>query len=95
MVKKLPANNTGGIRDTCSVPGWGRSPGEGPGDPLLERGESHGQRSPAGYSPWGRKESDTTKAAWYTSRRINAQHTLLPSLAAGLAQSLSGRLRDV
>ena len=23
--------------------------------------EIHGQRSPAGYSPWGRKESDTTK----------------------------------
>ena len=23
-------------------------------------GESHGQRSLAGYSPWGRKESDTT-----------------------------------
>ena len=25
-------------------------------------GESHGQRSLAGYSPWGRKESDTTEA---------------------------------
>ena len=24
-------------------------------------GESHGQRSLAGYSPWGRKESDTTE----------------------------------
>ena len=23
-------------------------------------GESHGQRSLVGYSPWGRKESDTT-----------------------------------
>ena len=28
--------------------------------PVLLPGESHGQRSPAGYSPWGRKESDTT-----------------------------------
>ena len=27
---------------------------------LLPR-ESHGQRSLAGYSPWGHKESDTTK----------------------------------
>ena len=26
-------------------------------------GKSHGQRSLAGYSPWSRKESDTTKAA--------------------------------
>ena len=25
-------------------------------------GESHGQRSLAGYSPWGRKESNTTDA---------------------------------
>ena len=24
-------------------------------------GKSHGQRSLAGYSPWGRKESDTTE----------------------------------
>ena len=24
-------------------------------------GEFHGQRSPAGYSPWGQKESDTTE----------------------------------
>ena len=23
-------------------------------------GEFHGQQSPAGYSPWGNKESDTT-----------------------------------
>ena len=25
-------------------------------------GESHGERSLVGYSPWGRKESDTTEA---------------------------------
>ena len=25
-------------------------------------GESHGQKSLVGYSPWGRKESDTTEA---------------------------------
>ena len=28
--------------------------------PVLLPGESHGQKSLAGYSPWGRKESDTT-----------------------------------
>ena len=32
---------------------------------ILARG-SHGQRSLAGYSPWGRKESDTTE-------RLNTQ----------------------
>ena len=29
--------------------------------PVFLPGESHGQRSVAGYSPWGHKESDTTK----------------------------------
>ena len=29
--------------------------------PLFSSGKSHGQRSLVGYSPWGCKESDTTK----------------------------------
>ena len=29
--------------------------------PVLLPGESHGQKSLVGYSPWGRKESDTTE----------------------------------
>ena len=29
--------------------------------PVLLPGELHGQRSLGGYSPWGRKESDTTE----------------------------------
>ena len=29
--------------------------------PVFLPGESHGQRSLAGYSPWGHKESDTTE----------------------------------
>ena len=31
--------------------------------PVFSPGESHGQRSLAGYSPWGRTESDMTKRA--------------------------------
>ena len=31
--------------------------------PVFLPGKSHGQRSLAGYSPWGLKESDTTEAA--------------------------------
>ena len=59
MVKNPPANQ---VRDMCSIPGWE--------DPLQEDmatysvflpGESHGQKSLAGYSPWGRTELDTTK----------------------------------
>ena len=49
--------------DPGSIPGLGRCPGEGNSTPLqyscLEK--SHGQRSLAGYSPWGRRESDTTE----------------------------------
>ena len=29
--------------------------------PVFLPGESHGQRSLAGYSPWGAKELDTTE----------------------------------
>ena len=28
---------------------------------VSQPGESHGQRSLVGYSPWGRKDSDTTE----------------------------------
>ena len=57
---KVSARNAG---DLGSIPGPGRSPGEGNGNPpqdsCLEK--SHGQRSLVGYSPWGCKESDTTE----------------------------------
>ena len=39
--------------DPGSIPGSGRSPGEGNGKPL--QCSCHGQRSLAGYSPWGCK----------------------------------------
>ena len=39
------------------IPGLERSPGEGSGNPfpVFFSGEFHGQRSLAGYSPWGRR----------------------------------------
>ena len=49
--------------DPGSIPGLGRSPGAGNDNPLqfycLEN--PHGQRSLAGYSPWGHKELDMTE----------------------------------
>ena len=46
-----------------SIPGLGRLPGGGHGNPLqsscLEN--PHGQRRLAGYSPWNHKELDTTE----------------------------------
>ena len=51
------------VGDLGLIPGLGRSPGGGHGNPLqyscLEN--PHAQRSLAGYSPWGHKESDTTE----------------------------------
>ena len=34
--------------------------------PVFLPGESHGQRSLAGYSPWGHKESDRTDVTSHT-----------------------------
>ena len=52
-VGKDSACNAG---DPGSIPGSGRSPEEGNGNPLqFLPGESHGQRILAGYSPWGCK----------------------------------------
>ena len=50
-------------RDTDSIPGSGRSSGGGHDNPLpvFLPGESHGQMSLEGYSPQGRKVSDTTE----------------------------------
>ena len=61
MVKNSP-NNAGDIRDLGSIPGLGRSPGGGHGNPLQYSClENPGQRSLAGYSPWVHKELDITE----------------------------------
>ena len=38
--------------------------------PIFLPGEFHGQRSLAGYSPWGRKESDTTERLTHTTHML-------------------------
>ena len=58
LVKNLPAMQEMRVQPL----GQERAPGEGNGNPLsFCPGKSHGQRSLAGYSPRGRKESDTTE----------------------------------
>ena len=63
------------VGDLGSIPGSGRSAGEGNGNPLqyycLEK--SHGQRSLVGYSPWGRKEMDMTDQLSTQHSTIRAQ----------------------
>ena len=59
VVKNLPAN-AGDTKDVSLIPGSGRSPGGGHGNPFQTRsGESYRQRSLVGYIPWGYKELDT------------------------------------
>ena len=52
MVKNLPVN-TGDPRDAGLIPGSRKTPWRRKWQPLAK---SHGQRSLAGYSPWGRKK---------------------------------------
>ena len=62
MVKNLPAHAV----EPGSIPGLGRLPGGGKGQPIpvfLSVGESHAQRSLAGHSPWNCKRD--------TAERLN------------------------
>ena len=74
--------STCNARDLDSIPGLGRCSGGGHDNPLqysyLEN--PHGQRSLAGYSPWGRKDLDMTER-WNTHIQLR--------------QSGNGRVRAV
>ena len=66
------------VGDLGLIPGVGRSPGGGHGNPLqvflLEN--PHGQRSLAGYGPQGHKELDTPL------QQSTAQHKIRLALGA-------------
>ena len=72
VVKNLPAN-AGNLRNVDLIPGSGRSTGGGHGNPLhyscLEN--PHGQRSLAGYGPWGHKESEMAEAIEHSTACFN------------------------
>ena len=78
-VENLPAS--------AAAPGGGRSPRVGKiprrrkwqPAPVLVPGDSHGQRSLAGCSPWGPKGSDMTEATWH-AHMLAGSVTLLPFL---------------
>ena len=55
MVKNLPAMQKTWIRSLSQEDPWRR---EWLPPLVFLPGESHGQRSLAGYNPWGHKESD-------------------------------------
>ena len=77
VVKNLSAS-AGDIRDVGPIPVLGMIPWRRAWQPtpVFLPGESHGQRSLAGYSPWGGKESDRTEVTWHT-------HTPAPHPAWG------------
>ena len=55
LVVKNPSANAG---DAGSIPGLGRSPGGGNGNPFQYSClKNHEQRNHAGYSPWGHIKS--------------------------------------
>ena len=86
--------------DQGSVPGSGRSPGvEWLPTPVFLPGKPHGQRSLAGYSPWGLKELDTTEQLSTThqwqgqDKNPDLPPTVLCSLSYNLPQQFISLLR--
>ena len=94
--------------DLGSIPGFDPWIGKIPwrrkwqSTPVLLPGKSHGQRSLVGYSPWGRKESDTAERLHLTSVKCpkarllqllipgmstRGQHFLLPAPLITVKQS--------
>ena len=60
-VVKNPHANAGDLGDKGSILGSGRSLGVGNGIQMVLLEKSHGQRSLAGYRPYGCKESNKTE----------------------------------
>ena len=60
MLKNLPAH-TGDVSLQVQSLVWEDPLEHGMAPPVSLPGEAHGQRSLAGYSPWGLRESDKTE----------------------------------
>ena len=67
-VVKNPLASAGGAEVASWIPGLGRSPGGGNGNPLqyscLKNSMDREAWLATGYSPWGCKELDTTVQAY-------------------------------
>ena len=91
-VVKNPPVNAGDGRDASLIPGSGISPEQEVAThstPGFLPGKFHGQRSLAGYSPRGHKESDTTERIHRHTQTDTHTHTHL-TLYLG-----NGKRRDV
>ena len=80
LVVKNPPANAGDLKDVGSIPVSGKIPWRRAWQPtpVFLPGESYGQRSLVGCSPWGRKESDTTEAPYntHTVKKIVRRKTI-------------------
>ena len=89
------------VGDLDLIPELGRSPGGGHGNPLQYSCMENpcGQRSLAGYSPWGLKELDTTEQLSTThqwqgqDKNPDLPPTVLCSLSYNLPQQFISLLR--
>ena len=72
LVVKSMSANAGDVRDTGSIPGLGRSPRGGNGNPLQYSclGNPIDRGALVGCSPWGHKESSTTEHKFYTKNVV-------------------------
>ena len=82
VVKKLPAN-AGDVRDTGSVPGWGRSPGGGHCNPLQYSCLENPMDTEAWQATVHRveKELDTTKNAHINPKKLHNVTSLRGNVA--------------
>ena len=73
MIKNTPANSTD-TGDASLIPGSGRSPGKGNGNPLQSSCLGNLMDRGAWWAsvPWGRKESDMTERACIFKLRFSA-----------------------
>ena len=77
LVKHLPAMQETWVRSWVGKIPWKM---EWLSTPVFLPGESHGQRSLEGYSPWGRKESDTNERLTHTRTHTKqASNTVVAS----------------
>ena len=77
MVKEYRSVCVGDLRGVGLIPGSGRSPGGGHGNPTLVflPGESHVQRSLVGYSPWGCSQTRLKRLSTEGSKEASASIT--------------------
>ena len=91
VVKNLPANS-GDAGDMGSIPGSGRFPGEGNGNPLqsscLENPMDRG-RNLVGYSSLDGKEKYTAEATQHSMCKLLGQAHLKPATPPGLLRNIS------